>query len=32
MTFYPKTYRQSGIANQEIEKDLFTFVNYQQDD
>ena len=30
--FHPETDGQSEIANQEIEKHLSTFVNYQQDD
>ena len=31
-TFHPETDRQSEIANQEMERHLRTFVNYQQDD
>ena len=31
-TFYLKTDRQSEIANQEIERDFCTFINYHQDD
>ena len=29
MFFHPKTDEQSEIANQEIEKHLYTFVNYK---
>ena len=32
MFFHPETDGQSQIANQEMEKHLRTFVNYQQDD
>ena len=32
MSFHPETDGQSEIANQEMERHLRTFVNYQQDD
>ena len=32
MYFHPETNGQSEIANQEMERHLCTFINYQQDD
>ena len=31
-SFHPETDKQSEIANQEIDRHLYTFINYQQDD